>query len=278
MRYLLIIGLIMVLAPIVRAQITLSLTPQTRIGTADLIVLGTVKEVVYTTKETQGSVIIQVNRTLKGPTRERVTISNLKWMSSDHLQRLQVGQQRLFFLQIVRNAYVLPNGPLSVMQIADERAIANAIAAFPLEMSLAPPVGPFFFSEQEVTVQLKVKNVSQLPIGIVGAYLKGFYYAPSLPLNLDKDLLQPKFNPEDRHPKITIIPAGEEVVLSLRVVFRKPTAWKNVQPGSYWQTAIGLRAETVISLEVPYQGIFKTYIARTPLVVTTIGFQLPPQP
>jgi len=279
MRQLLIIfALIAMMAPVMTQPI--AKTPDDQVGTADLIILGVVRQVIPPertngTVTSLGSAVVHIKNTLRGPLHAQITIVDLSWMTPTHPRRLQVNQERVFFLRENPDGYILADGPLSIFPAEVVDRIRMTIDVFPLEVSLPSPCGPFFYTGQEMTISVRLKNIGASQVGIVGVVLKGNYTSKQLPLALEEDLHQTQLEVNAKNPQAVIIPPKTEIIYPIHVLFNKPAAWHDITPDSFLQTAVLVRACVYVALVLPHTDNFLSYAVYSSPTTTTIGFPLP---
>ena len=160
------------------------------VGTADLIIIGTVKSTTTLPNEPSwqgGQAIITVDQVLWGANLKQVTVRYPMrptlppgvMMTDFGGITLTVGQQQLFFLQRAQGGYALIGGGQGMKPVTDADKFKDLIAKNPLTVTLEGTVGPCYFG-QTVEVKMNFSNAGKETLQINQPMLEGFYYSERL--------------------------------------------------------------------------------------------------
>jgi len=259
------------------------------IGTADLIVVGTVTasaEFPDAPAYRTGEATIAIERVVKGPGMEEVHIryDTLRKMglgasTIPEPQVLTPKTQQLFFLQQAQGGYSLAGTfREKLLTIGDTDRIAELVTALPVEVTLTGPQPWITFGQSE-TVRVHVKNLGQAPLQITGTSLTA--YPLSELLGYTRNITS---RDRGRAVPVTLQP-GQECDIEVRASCPLPDACKAYPAESYARFPYCLRAEVSVSDMVVENPTTAEESARlqmghrvtvaSPWVLTTIGFPLP---
>lgn len=282
MNRLLSCGFLLLMAISGYSQIWRNLTDFEHVGTADLIVLGHI--VTLDNPGTDiGKATIAVKEILRGKPIERLTLSNLSWMPPAVISnKMFLNQERVFFLQHIRDGYTLTNGSSSILP--EERAadIRQLIKDFPVEVSLVSPDTVCYFNRITL-MTVTVKNTSDHPISISQIDLQGYFLSPEMKLNLDNVVQHPMDGPHTGTNISTIIQPHETYTAKLKFFFAQPKSLDGLQPINpflpypEYKTDIAVRGRVIVDTTIPRKSIADTYCVVSPLIQALVGFPPPPE-
>lgn len=261
----------------------------TVIGTSDLIVIGTITDVVVDNPGdlTNGNPMssgkgsyntttsIQVDQILKGGKVENI---NIKY-SSFNDYKLGAKQQKIFLLKRTQGGFTLTAyaGVLAPDQL---EKVTKAIKELPLKITSEEAVGPLFFGK-EIIVNAKVMNTGATPIELpqYGFSVETYSFSPLVKdyLPITTQMVLPEGEKPDFNKTYTI-DAGGERTIKLRITCTMPQSWQLFTKDTYLQMPIALRL-TVRSNPAkdannkPIPG--SQCAAATPWSTVMIGYALP---
>lgn len=259
---------------------TRAITDLERIGCADVIVIGTIEEILDQTKSNTSNVVfkatdvavIHVEKTLKGKVGERIDVTNLPIASPGNVGMLQPGRRMLFFVQQLRDRFMLPYGAPCLRPVQEKDAIDALIQQFPLSVRLTSPNGPCYFG-RPVPLIVQISNTGTTPVGITTITLQGFYYSPLMELTLGGGY--PEDSPHADPANNTIIEPGKTYTVTLKYQLTQPKSWKDYVPESYLLTRAAIRIRATIERNTPRKSPDDVYIVVSPLTPVLIGFPPP---
>ncbi len=241
------------------------------IGTADLILIGTVKSVATVPNVPYwqaGQAMLTVEKILSPvPAQQGAKLDTLTLryplppiappgmiIIDGGGMSLHAGQQQLFFLQRDQAGWTIVGGSEGKRNVADADKFAEKIKAYSLSVALVGPSGPFYFGKN-VAVKMRVTNSGDEPIQIAAANLEGFYCSARIGANVpfsnaQQQLLRPAVKNElsglfaPLPPQV--VKAHETLDMSVMIVCAAPTDWGLLSPDTYVQTAVTLRARICV--------------------------------
>lgn len=252
------------------------------IGGADVIAVGTVTDLTpmqETIPLLANQATIKIERVIKGPPLETAIV---RYPGAGYVvsgPTLKKGQRSLFFLQRGAGgfAFVLTQAAFGVLPADNADAIAQLVKDFPVEITLLPPVGPYYF-DALVPTAVKIKNTSTAPIIVYSAWMESYYFAPSLYRPNGASPLYTVEYPTKATPEQTPIPPGGDITLSMPVNANPSDAWGKMPRELYAQTLIGARARVMLMFSVTDGKVHHTYTWQgiaSPWTTTTVGYPPP---
>jgi len=244
------------------------MTDLERVGTADLIVAGTIQKVVDSGKAT-GVMTVRVGRVLKGTAGETVDIHNLRWLRGKAVEAFGEGKEFLFFMQSMREGYVLPRGMASIYPTGHTDVIANLVKNYPLTLTVAEPLGPIVIGRR-MPVTITLKNNTDKPIGVSEIELLGFFLSPEMDATLS-NTVGPEIN--GHHVaiwQVETIEPGKEFTVNLEFAGELPAAWKMKPPAPGTAAEVKIRFRVTVDLETPRKRDADTYYMNSPLFATKV--------
>lgn len=248
----------------------LRVTDNDLLGTADLIIVGTIKSVTtlpYVPYWQAGQAIVTVEKVLKGAKVVEVTVRyplpptpppGMVIMDGGGMS-LKAGQQQLFFLQRGQEGYQIIGQYQGMRPAADAEKYSEAIRAYPLNIALVGPLGPLYFGVKQ-TVKVKVTNSGFESIQIDAANLEGFFISSRMGSNLSYNILRQAGGPLAGDDKLlgTPLPQTVQAGKSLEVLFtiscEAPQDWRLLSPDTYVQTPAAVRVKLFVQHANPTNG------------------------
>ncbi len=243
------------------------------VGTADLIVIGTVKSLTTLPNVPSwqaGQATVALDKVLRGVDSKQVVvrysvrpslppgvmISDAGWMN------LTVGQQQLFFLQRAQGGFSIIGGMQGMHPITDADKFAVLIANNPVTVKFNAPVGPFYF-DQPVQVKMTVTNVGRNTLQMIPPMLEGFFLSERmgnlLTLSSVQDDIKPihargvimdnsnqdELTPLSRNEPL-VLEAGKVLELTAKFRCAAPQNWLLLSPDTYVQTAAAVQIRAYV--------------------------------
>ena len=150
-----------------------SLSDLERIGTADIIIIGTIK-VASDIGKSCGTMTVATDKSLKGTAPAIITIHNLSNFRHQHVKLLDIGTQHIFYLQRIHEGYILTHGLLSLRPVIDINDITNIINNFPVSV-LINDVNDQYIFNHSTKIAITITNLTNQPISFSTINLEGFF-------------------------------------------------------------------------------------------------------
>ncbi len=285
-------------APWRASAMQIAVTDNDLLGQADLVFVGSVQSderLPGVTDWHAGKGVIKIERLLKGPKLDTVTVRHTVppilppgMIMMDHGGfMLSATQQQLFFLQRGPEGYSIFLGMQSMRPIGEADRFAQLIAAFPYEVVMASPVGPFYFG-QATTVSVKITNKGTEPIQCYPATLDGRFFSPrmggSAQFSAPPAPRQPgtpggliRLDGGGQNDAITV-EAGKDTTMTVKQICQQPASWSLFPADSYLQSPLMLRARVFMVVGDPNDKQKRSAPGFTVIsapVTALIGFPLP---
>jgi len=236
------------------------------LATSDLIIIGTtlddtrVPNVPY---YQGGLATVRVDQVLRGQEVKTVVVQHAVapimppgQVMSDHGGfSMQPQKQYLFFLSRAQCGYTIVGGGQGMRPPEDAKKFTTRMANLPVSITLAEPVGPFFF-DRIVEVKISVANHSPLPVRIyANTPLVGYFYSPrsgdyvTFAMAPIPQVINPAtsgiIHMGDNPPPVEI-PAGQSQTIQVKLSSVQPESWRMLTPDTYFVTPVAVRARVFI--------------------------------
>ena len=292
-----IIALLMVFPAFVYSQGKI-MTDLERIGTADIIIVGTIVKTDDIGKAS-GIMLITNNKSLKGEAPQSITIINLASFRQQTIKLLDIGTQHIFYLQRIRDGYTLTHGQFSLRPVTDIDKIIKLLKDFPLIVTINQPLKPFIFYKPS-EFMATINNISNTSISFSKIELQGFFESKEITDTSISRFVGPEVNNKNIDIIKTIIlqpHTGISIPLSYQIY--PPPAWiltanvkkldnptgdgsqttisTPIQSMDYlkFTTGLSIRVRISIDLETPRKNVYDIYYVSSPLSHTTLHFVKP---
>jgi len=246
------------------------MTDLERVGTADLIIAGSIDKVVDAGTRTC-MMTVRIGRVIKGAAEETVDIHNLLWLRGRATEEFREGKEFLFFLQSAREGYLLPRGMATISPIGQAAAIEHLVKHYPLTATVTEPLGAITVGQRILTpVTITFKNNTDTPIGVSAIDFQGFYLAPEMDATLSHTV-GPEINGHHVAPwQVSTIEPGQEYVANLEFAGWMPVAWREKPPAPGTTAEVKVRFKVTVDIETPGKGDAETFYMNTALLATKV--------
>jgi hypothetical protein len=257
------------------------------IGTADLIMTGTVKSVSALPNRPSwqtGQAIITIDTVLRGPKLDQVTVSYPvrptlppgERLTDAGGVRLTEGQQQLFFLQRAQGGYTIIGGAQGMRPVMDADTYFPKIQQYPLTVEMK--AGPCCYFGKTFAVAGVITNTGQEPIKLQSVALDGFYYSARMGNTITFEVPMREASDASPMPITGYPPVTTGKSCKFFAPFRcdQPEDWRLLSPDTYVQTAAVLRLRVFVQ-QVGADGQVKgagCYVA-SPWQTVMVGYAPP---
>lgn len=239
------------------------MTDQDKVGTADLIMIGTVlstRQLPNVDFFTAGEAHVRVDRILKGEQVDEVVVrygiippmQNNMTITDHNGMSLLRDSTHLFFLQRAQGGYAFVGGPMGMVDPKEADRVAALIADIPASVSFSGNVGPFLFGKR-VELHMVARNTSKKPLSISAIDLELFVLSPRLgnyiPMTIVESTIPgqvPSPMVAYATPKRDMITPGGEYKCTMQVTCNQPAEWQFLGEESYLFSQAMVRARLFV--------------------------------
>ncbi len=250
------------------AELRLMDIPQNElIGSSDLIAVGSVTDVWHVTNAPtfmSSQARLKIERIIKGDATGTVTIMAMG-------PQFEPGQRRLYFLRKSPGGYMTTHGFGYIRAESEADDFSRRVAAFPISVSLVPPVGPIP-PGQAVRLTAIVHNRSAVEIPGYSVSAESYFLRPG---DYDDSAKPPLLIPPlAAAPRPQPIPAGAERAVIVDVMGQWPSTLEMAALDPKLAVPIAVRVVVYVSPKAPsmsVDGMLRMISIASPWTNTVVG-------